>query len=220
MGMASIGMNFAAYFAVCLFASLTYALTIGVAHAVVMRLFVSSRARLIVGAAFLVISVIAGAAFAHFSHRFPRWEEEPLPSNFKIIARYSPGFSDWLSWEDTITADGNVSQVIGPGRSTPGKTQKQMRLSQHDLAALLAKVNEAHFFQLREHYTNKHITDQPTLFLAVTAGSQTHTVDIYAYRHIEEKTDRAGVDCFLKVWTEVLAKVPSPNAEQVPRLYR
>jgi hypothetical protein len=86
MGMASIGMNFATYFAVCLAASLGWAMMIGIAHSVVKRLFATSSTRLIVGSAFLVFSVIGGAAFAHFSHRFPRWEKPQHAVEASVIS--------------------------------------------------------------------------------------------------------------------------------------
>jgi hypothetical protein len=150
----------------------------------------------------------------------PAGKPEPIPNDFKILARYSPGFSDWLSWEDTITADGKVAQVVGPLGSSPAKQQKQMAMTKRDLSALVARVKEVQFFQLKHRYSNDDVTCMPTLFVAVTAANQTHTVEVYAYHFIKEKTDRAGVDRFLKVWTEVLARVPCPNPQQGPDMYR
>src|SRR5262245_47943833 len=91
-----------------------------------------------------------------------------IPDDFKIVARYGPGYSDWKGWTFTFTADGKVSQAIGRGgRGGGDPSEKQSTLKKEDVAELLAKVKEAEFFKLKERYAGK-VTDQATLFLEVT----------------------------------------------------
>jgi hypothetical protein len=141
------------------------------------------------------------------------------PDDFKIVARFEPGFINWLRWQDTITADGKVVQDIGPGRRGGERSEKQTELSKDDIAALVAKVKEADFFQLREQYKAR-VTDHPTLVLEVTMDKKTHRVLVYGYQRLKEKEDQKAVDRFLSVWSEVIRKVPAPNPAQKPDLYK
>jgi Domain of unknown function (DUF6438) len=142
------------------------------------------------------------------------------PDDFKIVARYGPGFSNWLRWQYTITADGKVAQDIGPGGRGGGeRSEKQTTLSKDDIEALFAKVKGAEFFNLKEQYKGK-VTDHPTLALEVTMDKKTHQVLVYGYQHLKEKEDQNAVDRFLGVWSEVIRKVPAPNPDQTPELYK
>lgn len=142
------------------------------------------------------------------------------PDDFKIVAQYDPGYSDWLRWQYTITADGKVAQDIGPGGRGGGERfEKQTKLSKDDIGALVAKVKGADFFKLKEQYKGG-VTDQPTLVLEVTMDKKTHRVLVYGYRHLKEKENQNAVDRFLSVWSEVIRKVPAPNPDQKPDLYK
>jgi hypothetical protein len=143
-----------------------------------------------------------------------------VPDDFKIVARYGPGYSNWLRWQYTIGADGKVVQDIGPGGRGGGeRSQKQAKLSKDAVGALFARVMEADFFKLKGQYKAK-VTDNPTLVLEVTVNKKTHRVLVYGYRHLREKEDQDAVDRFLGVWCEVLRKVPAPNRDQKPDLYK
>jgi hypothetical protein len=147
--------------------------------------------------------------------------DQPLPpEDFKIVARYGPGYSNWLRWQYTITADGKVAQDIGPGGRGGGeRSEKQTKLSKEELGALFAKVKETDFFKLKEQYKGK-VTDNPTLVLEVTMDKKTHRVLVYGYRHLTAKEDQDAVDRFLGVWSEVIRKVPAPNPDQKPDQYK
>jgi hypothetical protein len=143
-----------------------------------------------------------------------------VPEDFRIVARYGPGYSNWLQWEYMITADGKVTQDIGPGGRGGGeRSTKETKLSKDDIGALYSKVKEADFFKLNEQYKAK-VTDQATLVLEVTVDKKTHNVLVYGYRHLREKEDQDAADRFLSVWVDVLKKVPAPNADQKPELYK
>src|SRR5262249_11464186 len=91
---------------------------------------------------------------------------------------------------------------------------KNLTLSKEDLAALFTRIKEADFFKIKEKFKGS-ATDQNTLFLDITVGGQSHQVQVYGYRFIRDKADQDEVDRFLKVWVEVLKKVPSPNPDNL-----
>jgi hypothetical protein len=142
-----------------------------------------------------------------------------VPDDFKIVARYGPGYSDWKGWTFTITSDGKVEQKITGGRGGGEPMEKQATLKKEDVADLLTKVKDAGFFKLKERYAAR-VTDNATLFLEITMDGKTHKVALYAYPHLKEKDDQEAADRFLKIWAEVLRKVPAPNPEQTPELYK
>ncbi len=139
-------------------------------------------------------------------------DKQAIPADFKIVAQYGAGYSDWKSWRSTITGEGKVAQE-GFGLID---TKKESKLSGNDLRALLAKIKEADYFALKERYEYE-VTDNPTLILSVTMDKKTHKVVVYAPDHLEKNKE---VQRFFKVWSDVLRKVPSPNPEQKPELYK
>ena len=151
----------------------------------------------------------------------PAADPPAVPDDFKMVVRFGPGYSDWLSWRYTITADGKVAQEIGPGGrgNPPERTEKETKLKKDEVAALFAKVKEADFFKLKEQYKGK-VTDQATLILEITADKKTHTVKLYGHRFLREKEDQDAADRFLSVWSEVLRKLPAPNPDQKVDLYK
>jgi hypothetical protein len=144
---------------------------------------------------------------------------QPVPDDFKIVARYGPGFSDWRSWTTTITSDGTALQRVGPGGRGGGElSEKKSSLSKDDLKALLSRVKEADFFKLKERYRGT-ATDQATLTLEVTVDKKTHKVAVYGFAFIRDKKEQDEVNRFLTVWVEILKKVHSPNPERI-ELYK
>ncbi len=140
---------------------------------------------------------------------------QPVPAEFKVVARYAPGFSDWRSWTTTITGDGAALQKIGRGGRGGGEpSEKKSSLTKDDLKALRTRIEETDFFKLKGKYRGT-ATDQATLTLEVTLDKKTHKVSVYGFRFLRDKEDRDEVDRFLKVWVEVLKKVPSPNPERL-----
>ncbi|ODU00385.1 MAG: hypothetical protein ABS79_03475 [Planctomycetes bacterium SCN 63-9] len=152
-----------------------------------------------------------------------------IPASFKIVARYGAGYSTWKSWRHTITGDGNVvkevfsikkTRILGDGNVVKnvfglGTTKEETKLPEDDLRALIAKIEEADFFTLRKRYTHG-VTDNPTLILTITLDRKAHEVMVYAPGFLRDDQE---VKRFLKVWSEVLRKVPPPNSDQKPDLY-
>jgi hypothetical protein len=139
--------------------------------------------------------------------------EKPIPDDFKIVATSFGEFTSWKAWTSTITAEGKVSQKTHDGTK---KIEKESKLSQADLRDLLDQVEKAEFSKLKEDYKYS-ISDAHHLILEITANKKTHKVEVYAFDRVKEKED---VDRFLKVFREVLKKVPSPNEEETPDTYK
>lgn len=140
-------------------------------------------------------------------------DEKPIPDDFKIVATSFGEFTSWKGWKSTITADGKVSQTIF---ARPNKIEKESKLSPADLRDLLDRVEKAEFSKLKEDYKYS-ISDGHHLILEITADKKTHKVEVYAFDRVKEKDD---VDRFLKVFREVLKKVPSPNEEETAETYK
>jgi hypothetical protein len=139
-------------------------------------------------------------------------EKEPIPGDLRIVAQYYAGYSPWKSWRYTITKDGKVAQEIFDVEDT----RRESKLTEDDLRDLLSKIGEADFFALKEKYEYS-VTDNPTLVLKVTRDKKTHEVAVYAPDHLAKDPE---VRRFFKIWDEVLRKVPSPNPDQKPELYK
>ena len=139
--------------------------------------------------------------------------EKPIPDDFKIVAKSYGEFTSWKAWTSTITAEGKVSQTTHVGLKT---TEKESKLSPADIQDLLDQFEKAEFFKLKKDYTYS-ISDSHHLILEITADKKTHKVEVYAFDRVKEKED---VDRFLKVFREVLKKVPSPNEEETPDTYK
>jgi len=140
-----------------------------------------------------------------------REEQDLVPDDFKIVAHYYPGLGSFDSWDTTITGDGRVSQKITQFLKG-GISRRILSLSHDDVRDLLEKVKAADFFGIPKEFSFK-ATDNPTLVLNVTMNKKTHEVSVYAPGHLGNEP---GVKRFLKVWCEVLKKVPSPNPKQTP----
>ncbi len=150
-------------------------------------------------------------------------DDEPIPSDLKIVARFYPGFSASRPWQYTITVDGKVdgaerssNRGLGAAEKDGSESRdKETKLSEKDLGDLVAKVKEADFYGLREEYTYP-VNDASSLVLTITQNQKTHKVLVYAYGNL---TDNKEVKRFLRVWSEILRKVPSPNPWQKPEIY-
>ena len=101
-----------------------------------------------------------------------------VPDDFKLVAKYSAGFSVWKQWETTITADGKAIQKITPGRKGGENSKKEEKLSKDDLKTLADTIKDADFSALKDSYRSL-ATDQPTLILEITRGKKTHKVEVY-----------------------------------------
>jgi hypothetical protein len=139
-------------------------------------------------------------------------DNNPEPNDLQIVAQYGAGYSHLMSWRYTITGDGKVDKEIYDADTN----QKQTTLSKEDLADILAKFKEAEFHDLRKEYFPA-VSDFDTLILAITQNNKTQKVVVYAPALQEEDQE---VKRFLRVWSEILRKVPSPNPEQKPELYQ
>jgi hypothetical protein len=139
-------------------------------------------------------------------------EEKPIPRDLKIVAQYGSGMSRWKSWKCTITADGKVNQGVHHFNNTT----RVAKLTEDEIRSLLGKIKAADFYILRKKY-DVSITDQATLILNITLDRKDHRVVVYA-PHMQ--SDNKEVRRFFLVWAEVLRKVPAPNPEQKPELYK
>jgi hypothetical protein len=134
--------------------------------------------------------------------------------NLKIVASHLGSESLWLLWKVTITGDGTVVKEVfdehdGQWRKT------ETKLSQEDLAEIMAKVKEAEFDILRNSYISGG-SDISRLTVAITENKKTKQVSIGDPSSPGTHND---VKRFLRVWSEILRKVPSPNADEKPELY-
>jgi hypothetical protein len=137
-------------------------------------------------------------------------EEPKIPRDFRVVAEYGRGYSDWSSWETVIDKNGRVIQV-----DQSNDIKKEIVLSQKELGDILKAVKTHHFFDLKESYSCD-VSDNPCLILTITLDGRTHKVQVYAPAHQLKDKD---VKRFFEVWYEVLAKVPSPNRAQKPGHY-
>jgi hypothetical protein len=137
-------------------------------------------------------------------------DKNDIPKDFEVGARYGAGFSPSKSWGVTIAADGKVSQQIhGMG---DGTIEKIFSLSQDDLKVIIAKITESNFFAIPEDLLTD-VKDISTLILSVTMNQKSHLVMVSKFEPIKDKDDVAR---FMRVWSEVLRKVPSPDSGQTP----
>jgi len=140
-------------------------------------------------------------------------ESERIPGDFKLYAEFFPGFSDWKAWKVTVTADGKVLQQTTAAWGGDGTvSEKTIRLTEMEVEELLASVRDSKFFKLNKRYAYA-VTDESTLTLRVTMNGNLQEVQVYAPSHLK---DNEEVKRFLKVWNEILRKVPAPNAQQKP----
>ena len=140
--------------------------------------------------------------------------QDSVSSDFKIVAQFDPGLSDWKPWKCTITADGEV--IKEPGFEGDPKKRIKETLAKKDIIDLAAKIRKTEFFGLQEEYVRRKLTDHPTLVLTITQNRKTHKVTVYApdYQMKNEEVKR-----FLGAWAEVLRKVPPANRDQKPEQY-
>jgi len=141
----------------------------------------------------------------------------PDAGDLKIVAFYNAGESLWLDWKYTITGDGNVDVETFEWDGHVRK--KRTMLSKEDLTDIVAKFKEAEFHGLRKRYFTIG-SDIPTLTLAITENKKTKEVSVNAgWLEKDRAPQLEEVSRFLRVWSEILRKFPSPNAEQKPELY-
>ena len=135
-------------------------------------------------------------------------------ADLKIVASHLGSESLWLLWKVTITGDGNVLKEVfdehdGQWRKT------ETKIPQEDLAEIIAKVKEAEFDSLRDTYSSGG-SDISRLTVAITQNKKTKQVSI---DHPSLPGTHQDMKRFLRVWSEILRKVPSPNPDEKPELY-
>jgi hypothetical protein len=141
-----------------------------------------------------------------------------IPSDFKIDAIFNSGFSPLKSWQTSITSKGSVQQICWPSfKNRLGeKTVSNSELSNKDLSELIIRINEARFFKLKSRYSNRE-TDGQGLTLKIGMAGREHEVEVYIPM---AQMNKSGVQRFMIIWDELLRKVPAPNKEQIPGMYR
>jgi hypothetical protein len=136
-----------------------------------------------------------------------------MPGDFCVFAQFGSGESDWIPWTLTIEPDGRAT--LAYENDELRKVESIRTLSRADLRDLHARVIDSDFAHLSRRYAAPG-TDAETLVLKVTRNGQTHEVAVFGASDVG---DRSAVRRFLKVWAEVLRKVPPPNKDQTPELY-
>lgn len=136
-----------------------------------------------------------------------------IPRDFRIIAERGPGGSVFgrgvaRPWAVTIDSEGGVTRLIDDARPAD-EAEGPVSLSAADLNDLLDAVQEADFFTLGERY-QQSFHEAPALRLRVSRSGRTHEVVVYAPSF---KRGNPEVRRFLKVWSEVIKKVPPPPVE-------
>lgn len=134
--------------------------------------------------------------------------------DLKIVASHLGSESLWLLWKVTITGDGKVVKEVfvehdGQWRKT------ETKLSQEDLAEIMAKVRNAEFDSLRNHYLSGG-SDISRMTIAITHNKKTKQVSV---EDPSLPATHKDVKRFLRVWSEILRKVPLPNEAEKPELY-
>ncbi|MGC3989848.1 MAG: hypothetical protein QM796_09265 [Chthoniobacteraceae bacterium] len=146
----------------------------------------------------------------------PKSEPIAIPKDFILYAEYGPGYSNWHPWKLTINSDGGVSQEIYTYSSEHETIDRKVfHLTKDDVQQLVALVRVTRFFAIKDKYEgdlSKDPTDDVTLILQVMMEGKSHAISVYA----PEFKKNGEVQRFLKLWNEVLRKVPAPNPEQKP----
>jgi hypothetical protein len=142
------------------------------------------------------------------------YESNSSASELKIVASFLASESLWLNWKCTITGDGKVVKEVFDEHDAQWK-KTETKLSQEDLVEIMVKVKEAEFDGLRDHYLSGG-SDIARLSVAITENKKTKRVSVDDPSLPGRNTD---VTRFLRVWCEILRKVPSPNADETPELY-
>jgi hypothetical protein len=150
------------------------------------------------------------------------------PNFVRIVAEFNGDMA--LAWKDTITGDGKVIQEVEQDYPQPRK-KRQATISQEDVAAIRAKFDEVDFqgLQPKYQYPANHTS---MLRLVLTQNRKTKEVVVrstefqaswitYGSKKSKEELDREQneVRRFIRVWAEILKKVPAPNSEQTPAFY-
>ena len=159
----------------------------------------------------MIAQITAPAIVRASAAPFPggRHEGSAVPPDFKVVAQYAAGESDWKSWTVTLGSQGRGTQ------SVYGEKPRPLTLTAAQMRSLIACVREQRFWRLRREYPTEAL-DGPTLLLTVTSHGRTHRVVVLLPSPVPQGGD---IGRFLRVWSEVLRLVPSPNPDQTPTAY-
>ncbi len=133
--------------------------------------------------------------------------------DFKIVASRLGSESLWLLWKVTITGDGKVVKEVFDEHDLKWR-KTETKIPREDVAEIMAKVKEAEFDSLRNHYLSGG-SDISRLTVAITANKKTKQVSI---DDPSSPGTHKDVKRFHRVWSEILRKVPSPNEAEKPDL--
>jgi probable HAF family extracellular repeat protein len=158
------------------------------------------------------IGVRGGEARGFLLSPLASTKEGKIPRDFRIIAEYGPGGSVFgrdaaSSWRETIDDDGRVTRAIDPATPAVDDAKEVASLSTAALNDLLDAVRGADYFTLGPRY-QQSFHEGPALRLRVTASGKTHEVIAYAS---DFKRHNPEVKRFLRLWSEVIKKVPPPR---------
>ncbi len=102
-----------------------------------------------------------------------------IPEDFLII--YGTGATHAERGRTTyrISADGKAScEKTRRSGSTITRQLKHYQLTREELKLIIKKINDVHFFDLKEQYSNPRIRDGSSSYLRVTMEKQSHSVGV------------------------------------------
>jgi len=162
--------------------------------------------------------------------------------SIQVRAEYDPGGTckECLGWRASIRDDGTVVFEVkkASGWRAPDEWVQRPTpaLSPRQLRHLTRVVDQIRFMRLDGKYSAEYrdnneeariVTDQDTVALEVTLRDAHTRVEIYGPELVAgiPRSEPAHKDHdagrrFCRLWAEVLAVIPSPNAWQTARVYR
>ena len=102
-----------------------------------------------------------------------------IPEDFLII--YGTGATHAERGRTTyrISADGKATcEKRRRSGATVTRQLKQYQLTKEELKLIIKKINDVHFFNLKEYYSNPKIRDGSSSYIRVTMQKQSHSVGV------------------------------------------
>ncbi|WP_210420088.1 hypothetical protein [Aquisphaera giovannonii] len=150
----------------------------------------------------LVCPFLLAASVGFVSARAVQQQAAP---NFKIVAHFGAGSTGLRSWEATISGDGSAKLAYWDLDQ-----KKEVTIAAHleeaDVKKLRDAIERSGFYDLRPSYAAK-VDDEMTQRLTIALSGKSHTVSIYGLSRLWDDRD---VDKFMKLWMEVLRRLPDP----------
>ena len=100
-----------------------------------------------------------------------------IPEDFLIVYGTGATHAEWGRTTYRISADGKATCEKTKGSRTKGtKKLEHYQLTKGELKLMIKKINDAHFSDLKEQYSNPKIMDGSSSYISVTMDKQSHSV--------------------------------------------